>query len=185
MRTAARFLLHAAVVVVLAAALVAVAAIAAPAAAPAPAAAAPATSAGPATALPPASPADETVKLQSLRGETPIDKTTEPDMYKLERDRPPIPRSSTSEPPLIPHSIRGYQITKNFNKCMDCHAWSKVKETGATKVSVTHFKDASGRELANISPRRYVCTSCHVPQTDARPLVGNTFRPSAEFVQTK
>jgi len=179
MRTTARFLLHAAVAVALAATVLAVAAIAAPAAAPA-------TGAAPATALPAAKPADEgAVKVQSLRGDTPIDKTNEPDMVKLERDRPPIPRSSTSEPPLIPHSIRGYQITKNFNKCMDCHAWSKVKESGATKVSVTHFKDASGRELANISPRRYVCTTCHVPQTDAQPLVGNTFQPSAEFVQKK
>ena len=68
---------------------------------------------------------------------------------------------------------------------MDCHAWSKVKETGATKVSATHFKDSTGRELANISPRRYVCTTCHVQQTDARPLVGNTFQPSVEFVQKK
>ncbi len=125
------------------------------------------------------------VKVQSLRGDTPIDKTPEPEMFKLERDRPPIPRSSNQEPPLIPHSIRGYQITKNFNKCMDCHAWSKVKESGATKVSVTHFKDSTGSDLANISPRRYVCTTCHVAQTDAKPLVGNTFQPSAEFATTK
>ena len=183
MRTAFRFLLHAAIAVLLTATVLAVAAMAAPAAAPAPAGA---PAAAPATALP-AAKADEeaSAKVQTLRGDTPIDKTNEPDMVKLDRDRPPIPRSSTSEPPLIPHSIRGYQITKNFNKCMDCHAWSKVKESGATKVSVTHFKDATGRELANISPRRYVCTTCHVTQTDAPPLVGNTFQPSAEFVQRK
>ncbi len=180
MKTAARFFLHAAVATLLAVTLVAVAAIAAPAATTATAPSA----ATPATALPAAS--DQApVKVQSLRGDTPVDKTPEPDMFKQERDRPPIQRSPTSEPPLIPHSIRGYQITKNFNKCMDCHAWSKVKETGATKVSATHFKDSTGRELANISPRRYVCTTCHVQQTDARPLVGNTFQPPVKFVQKK
>lgn len=179
MKTAARFFLHAAVATLLAATLVAVAAIAAPAATTATAASA----ATPATALPASDQAP--VKVQSLRGDTPVDQTPEPDMLKQERDRPPIQRSPTSEPPLIPHSIRGYQITKNFNKCMDCHAWSKVKETGATKVSATHFKDSTGRELANISPRRYVCTTCHVQQTDARPLVGNTFQPPVKFVQKK
>ena len=124
-------------------------------------------------------------KLQSLRGPTPVDKTTEPEMFKLERDQPPIARDFVQQPPLIPHNIRGYQITKNFNKCMDCHAWSKVRETGATKVSGTHFKDSTGRELANISPRRYFCTGCHVPQTDAKPLVANTYKPLVEIAPAK
>jgi cytochrome c-type protein NapB len=29
--------------------------------------------------------------------------------------------------------------------------------------------------LADVSPRRYFCTECHVPQADVEPLVGNTF----------
>lgn len=124
----------------------------------------------------PAYAADAPVKLRSLRGETPIDKTPEADMFKQEKDRPPIPRDFIQQPPLIPHSVRNYNITLNFNKCMDCHAWSKYKEAGATKVSLTHFKDTSGKDLANISPRRYFCTQCHVPQTDAMPLVNNNFQ---------
>jgi len=120
--------------------------------------------------------ADSAVKLKSLRGETPIDKTPEPDMFKQEKDRSPIPRDFIQQPPLIPHSVRNYNITLNFNKCMDCHAWSKYKEAGATKVSLTHFKDTTGKDLANISPRRYFCTQCHVPQTDAPPLVSNYFQ---------
>ena len=44
----------------------------------------------------------------------------------------------------------------------------RYKESGATKVSITHFKDRDGRELSNISPRRYFCTQCHVPQTNAK-----------------
>jgi cytochrome c-type protein NapB len=151
-------------------------ALALPAATAAPPKPAPATATAPAAA-----PAAEPVNLQSLRGDTPIDKTTEPDIAKLDRDRPPLPRSSNVEPPLIPHSIRGYQITKNFNKCMDCHAAARVKETGATKVSATHYKGYDGREGSNISPRRYVCTTCHVPQADAHPLVANTFQPAREL----
>ena len=123
--------------------------------------------------------ADAVVKLQTFRGDTPIEKTTEADMYKPTKDAKPLPRDYVQQPPLIPHSVRDYQITKNYNKCMDCHAWSKTKDSGATKVSVTHFKTRDGQELSNISPRRYFCTACHVPQADAKPLVENTFKPGA------
>jgi cytochrome c-type protein NapB len=115
------------------------------------------------------------VKLESLRGGTPVNQDNPSSAYKQERDRAPLERDFVQQPPLIPHTIAGYQITKNFNKCMDCHAWQKTKASGATKVSVTHFKTRDGTELDNISPRRYFCTQCHVPQTDAKPLVENTF----------
>ena len=91
-------------------------------------------------------------------------------------DQAPIDREYVQQPPLIPHKVEGYEVTMNFNKCMDCHAWSRYKETNATKVSLTHFKDRDGGELSNISPRRYFCMQCHVPQTDAKPLVGNSFQ---------
>lgn len=118
-----------------------------------------------------------TVKLEGLRGGVPIDNTPQADIYKPMKDAAPLPRDFVQQPPLIPHTTRDYQITKNFNKCMDCHAWSKTRETGATKVSLTHFKNSAGQELSNISPRRYFCNQCHVPQSDAKPLVGNTFKP--------
>ena len=120
----------------------------------------------------------ETVK--ALRS-TPVaaaDQGGEGDAFRNERDHAALPRDFVQQPPLIPHTIRGYDITVNFNKCMDCHAWSRARETGATKVSLTHFRDRDGNELPNVSPRRYFCMQCHVPQTDAKPLVGNTFRPA-------
>ncbi|WP_079435462.1 nitrate reductase cytochrome c-type subunit [Zoogloea sp. LCSB751] len=119
------------------------------------------------------------VKLQSLRGAEINASDPEGDGTRYGRDQPPLPRDFVQQPPLIPHQIRGYNITKNFNKCLDCHAWSRAKETGATKISVTHFKDREGQELSSVSPRRYFCNQCHVPQSDARPLVGNTFKPGA------
>jgi cytochrome c-type protein NapB len=119
-----------------------------------------------------------TEKLVSERGNVPIEATSKVDMFKIERDRDPIPRDFVQQPPLIPHAIKGYNITINFNKCMDCHAWNRAKEMGATKVSLTHFKTREGTELSNISPRRYFCMQCHVPQYDAKPLVENTFKPA-------
>ena len=125
----------------------------------------------------PAQAADAPVKLQSLRGADVPASDPEGDGARYGRDQPPLQRDFVQQPPLIPHTIRGYTITKNFNKCLDCHAWSRAKETGATKISVTHFKTREGEELSSVSPRRYFCNQCHVPQSDAKPLVGNTFRP--------
>jgi cytochrome c-type protein NapB len=115
-------------------------------------------------------------KLQSLRGADINASEAESEAFRREKDRAPIPRDFVQQPPLIPHTVQGYSITVNFNKCMDCHSWTRYKEMGATKVSLTHFKTREGQELSNISPRRYFCMSCHVPQTDAKPLVANTFR---------
>ena len=126
-----------------------------------------------ATPIVPADPVP--VRMQSLRLGAPIQEDIAPSGPRQERDTSPHDRDFVQQPPLIPHGISGYQITRNFNKCMDCHAWSRTRESGATKVSVTHFRTREGEELDNISPRRYFCTQCHVPQTDARPLVDNVF----------
>ena len=115
------------------------------------------------------------VKLEGLREGVPLDEDIAITPARQERDRGPHDRDFVQQPPLIPHTISGYQITKNFNKCMDCHAFQRAKASGATKVSISHFRTRDGQELDNVSPRRYFCTQCHVPQTDARELVGNTF----------
>ncbi len=121
--------------------------------------------------------ADEApVQIRALRGGTPVNQDNLPTASHQERDHPVSDRDFVQQPPLIPHTTAGYQITRNFNKCMDCHAWQKAKYFGATKVSVTHFRTRDGQELDNISPRRYFCTQCHVAQTDAKPLVENGFR---------
>jgi cytochrome c-type protein NapB len=123
-----------------------------------------------------ASPAPAADAVQSLRGADVSEAEVQPGKYSVEKDSPPIERNYVQQPPLIPHKIDGYTVTTNFNKCMDCHSWTRYRETGATKVSLTHFKDRDGKELSNISPRRYFCNQCHVPQTDAKPLVENTFK---------
>ena len=85
-------------------------------------------------------------------------------------------RNYPEQPPIIPHSIEGYQLTINANRCLSCHKREFTEGSGAPMISVTHFMDRDGQVLSDVTPRRYFCTACHVPQTDARPLVDNLFQ---------
>ncbi|AKJ28313.1 nitrate reductase cytochrome c-type subunit [Caldimonas brevitalea] len=110
-----------------------------------------------------------------MRG-APIDQTTVP---------PPIANTDNSDvrrtrnyamqPPVVPHKIDGYQLDKNANRCMFCHARAKTQESQAPMISVSHFMDRDGNFLAELSPRRYFCLQCHVPQAQLNPLVENRF----------
>ncbi len=113
-------------------------------------------------------------------GNVTIEGTSKVNMFRPERDQESIPRNFQKQPPLIPHSIKGYNITQNFNKCMDCHSKERAEETGATKVAKSHYLDRDDKKLSNISPRRYFCMQCHVPQFDAKPLVENTYKQAAK-----
>ena len=119
------------------------------------------------------------VPVLSERGDMPVADEFEqaPQLHQYQKDGLPIERNYLLQPPLIPHQIEGYTITPKFNKCMSCHSWTKYKEANATKISQTHFESRDGIVLANVSPRRYFCVQCHVPQTNAKPLVENTFQP--------
>lgn len=114
----------------------------------------------------------------SLRGAELIDETSRlTEMKKYQKDGVVITRDYIQQPPLIPHKIDGYQITAKYNKCLTCHSWNNYKQSGATKISQTHFEDREKNVLANVSARRYFCVQCHVPQVTAAPLVENTFKP--------
>jgi len=117
--------------------------------------------------------------LLSLRGAVPLTEVAPAPLMKKTRVSAPLKRAYVQQPPLIPHKIRSYQINRRSNKCLTCHSWARYQETGATKISPTHFRDREGRELANVSPRRYFCTQCHVPQVMGEPPLGNSFRPVA------
>ena len=113
----------------------------------------------------------------SLRGLTELDTTREADPFKpVPRDRQPYASDYVFQPPLIPHKIRGYELSTNANKCLSCHSFKRASETGATKISVTHYQTRDGQVLSDVSPRRYFCLQCHVVQTDARALVENNFK---------
>lgn len=116
--------------------------------------------------------------LDSLRGHTPLEEDSNPpDKNQWITNDVLLEREYVQQPPLIPHSIKGYKINLKFNKCLTCHSWANYRAARATKISQTHFADRENHVLANIAPRRYFCNQCHVPQANARPLVENTFEP--------
>uniref|UniRef100_UPI0024430233 nitrate reductase cytochrome c-type subunit n=1 Tax=Pseudomonas aeruginosa TaxID=287 RepID=UPI0024430233 len=84
-------------------------------------------------------------------------------------------RNYPEQPPTIPHSIVGYRIDKDSNKCLSCHSRANSARTQAVMISITHYMDRDGQPLAAVSPRRYFCVQCHVPQQDVKPLVDNRF----------
>ena len=98
---------------------------------------------------------------------------------------PPIPsvvnsdirqvRNWPEQPPVIPHQIDNYQIDLNVNKCLTCHSRTAVEVSQAPMVSVTHFQNREGQVLAAVTPRRFFCTQCHVPQAEVEPAVENRF----------
>lgn len=92
-------------------------------------------------------------------------------------------RNWPQQPPVIPHSIRGYQVDKNFNQCLSCHSRANTQISGAPMVSITHYRARDGQFLAAVSPRRYFCQQCHVPQHDVPPAVGNTFLTMDQVLQ--
>ena len=115
--------------------------------------------------------------VDAARGPVPIIQTTEPPrLGNAINDDVKRPRNYDKQPPTIPHRVDGYQIDKNFNKCLDCHAKARTEFTLAVPVSPTHYIDRSGKTLDHVSTRRYFCMQCHVPQDAARPLVGNSFQ---------
>ena len=91
-----------------------------------------------------------------------------------------VARTFSTQPPLIPHSIEGFEeLTLQSNPCLSCHGPENYKNVKAPKVADSHFKDRDGKVLLEVSASRYQCTGCHVPQANAKPLVANTFRGDA------
>ena len=88
-----------------------------------------------------------------------------------------LKRDFVQQPPLVSHDVRGYEVNKNVNSCLRCHSWKNASKWGATRISVTHFYDRDGKQLADVAPGRYFCLQCHVPQVDAKPLQENKFVP--------
>lgn len=120
---------------------------------------------------------------EGLRGKTRLEEEPKaPRMPRVENTDIKRGRAYTSQPPTIPHAIEKYEITRNVNFCMYCHSRVRNEEFGAPMVSATHYMDREHDYLAEISPRRYFCTQCHVVQTDARVPVDNTFQDVYDIV---
>ncbi len=115
-------------------------------------------------------------QVANLRGNADLDASNEaPAIGKVVNTDVRQVRNYPEQPPVIPHKIDGYQIDSKYNQCLTCHSRKAIEVSQAPMISITHFMSREGQFLASVSPRRYFCNQCHVPQSDARPLVENTF----------
>lgn len=116
--------------------------------------------------------------IKSERGSTDLATEATPAPLKnYRKDGDIYDRQYMHQPPLIPHDTRNYEVDHKVNKCLACHSFKNASVMKAPKISPTHFETRDGLTLGEVSPRRYFCLQCHVPQVDAKPLMGNTFKP--------
>lgn len=119
---------------------------------------------------------------QGLRGDVAVTESAPaPHIARIEKQQGRQVRNYPEQPPLIPHSIAGYEITVRANRCLACHSRQRTVASGAPMPSVTHFMDRDLQVLSDISARRYFCTQCHVSQTAAVPPVENHFIDAAQL----
>ena len=111
----------------------------------------------------------------SMRKAPILDTTRPPPLQNSDNSDVRRVRNYAMQPPVVPHKIDGYQLDKNANRCMFCHSRTRTQESQAPMISVTHFIGRDGNFLAELSPRRYFCLQCHVPQVPQEPLIENRF----------
>lgn len=116
--------------------------------------------------------------ISSLRGVPEIPATAEaPELLKFISDKENVKRTFEEQPPLVPHENEKYTINLQTNKCLECHMKEEGKdEAKSVEMSESHFMDRNGNKLTKPSGARHFCTQCHVPQVDAKPLVGSNFQ---------
>ncbi len=117
---------------------------------------------------------------RALRDAPLTESSAPPDVTKQSVPAGGFDRAYRQQPPLIPHKVDGYQISTENNACMGCHDWPGNTRVNAPKISETHYVDRQGVRLDKVAGTRYFCQQCHVPQADAKPLVGNVFQNATQ-----
>ncbi len=81
----------------------------------------------------------------------------------------PLPRGYEIAPPVIPHSIVDFEISRDANDCIDCHLDGEEFDDGhvATKIPASHKLNSHNGETVEdgVMGIRYNCVQCHVAQT--------------------
>ena len=101
---------------------------------------------------------------------------------------PVLTRAYSGAPPQIPHNIETFlPINKYRNMCQGCHdkrdtfdATGKAEKIKGypTAIPASHYIDHrvdTEKIGKTVIGARTVCTQCHVPQANVKPLVKNTF----------
>ena len=120
---------------------------------------------------------ETTVHITSLRGSNDIDDDS--DVFANKRNRAMsggFDVSFEDQPPMIPHNIDKTRISAQENSCLKCHTKEDAKVENAVKPPKSHYYSRGKQKGKSISPRRYFCTQCHVPQADAPELVKNNYK---------
>jgi len=94
-----------------------------------------------------------------------------------------LPRAFPGAPPQVPHRVSKYlPITREDNRCADCHDDPDHFDGGVAKgkpvpMPRSHYVMVAGEggEVPELSGRRHVCVTCHVPQASVPDLVANTY----------
>ena len=93
-----------------------------------------------------------------------------------------LPLAWEGAPPQIPHRVEMYlPVVADDNQCLDCHDVPKFidqpKNTDRSRKSKSpmprdHYANA---DMEDVAGARFNCTQCHVPQSNAAPLVESTY----------
>lgn len=117
-------------------------------------------------------------ELKTLRDQGVAEQEMAPPLHQIDESGNQA-RAYRQQPPLIPHKVDKYQVDLKVNQCLRCHGWPYNDQFKAPKVSETHYVDRAGNRTDDVARTRWFCNQCHVPQTDAKPLVENLFQPAA------
>ncbi len=86
-----------------------------------------------------------------------------------------IDRPFKGAPPLVPHDVVEFNISRSANDCLDCHLEGVEIEEGhvATQVPPSHYlNEYRGEEQKDqVTGIRYNCLQCHLPQAAGEPPV--------------
>ena len=75
---------------------------------------------------------------------------TQEGAIRMPKEQERMPLNYVNQPPMIPHSVEGYQVTTNTNRCLQCHGVESYRTTGAPRISPTHFMDSDGKVGAEV-----------------------------------
>lgn len=95
--------------------------------------------------------------------------------------KPLLPRWNAVAPPMIPHGISDFlPIERSANACVDCHLIEEKGEGDPTPLPASHLSPpAKEGDASVVTGARWICVSCHVPLTDAKPLPASSRVPKS------
>lgn len=125
--------------------------------------------------------ASTAVQVSTLRDSSVSSADAAPDVKTYLGKRPGqlalIDRTFAGQPPLVPHSLEGYDISSTENACWECHNSNDFKGKKMPMVSKSHLVPTAVKDAEpQLNMQRWQCNNCHVAQVDAKPLVENDFK---------